>query len=464
MFKDRTRNLFYYDSVLTAVWLASIVWMLTTVDQVGSSEIWLSAALLVMVAVSSNLEFSVSRGKHTIEYSPDAQPMALAAIMLPPVPAMVVCAATLCDRYYFSNSVPWYKRTGLAGSVAIGVAAASAVVHLWVPDHLSPQMLLPTALVAAFIYEMVSSLLQAVMYEIKARGAGRQLLRDASNTIILSWVLAAVSVVVIMPFVDNIPLLVAAFLLFQIATYTLTRLAASEALLRERSEYLRNAFARYVPSHVAEQLTESGVHAALGGEQREITVLFVDIRGFTTWAEHERPETVITQLNEILGELSAAVLDSDGTLDKFIGDGLLAFWGAPLEQPDHAARAWHAGTSMLGRMDLINERRASRGLPPFRIGIGLHTGMAIVGNVGHERRLDYTAVGDTVNTASRLESATKHLEVEMLLSSSTRNQLPSELQALTTSMGSIELPGRMQSVGVYRHEDAIAGGRADIAA
>jgi adenylate cyclase len=142
-------------------------------------------------------------------------------------------------------------------------------------------------------------------------------------------------------------------------------------------------------------------------------------------------------------------MDEDGTLDKFTGDGLMAFWGAPFEQPDHAARACRAALAMLQNLDRVNQRRAADGQEPFAIGVGVHSGTAVVGNVGHDKRLDYTAIGDTVNLAARLEAATKELGSVMLVSASTIGRLSEEMRERAMRIGDITVKGRKQPVEVW---------------
>jgi len=208
-------------------------------------------------------------------------------------------------------------------------------------------------------------------------------------------------------------------------------------------------FGRYVPSHVADQLAASDQEVRLGGEARDISVLFVDIRGFTAWAETVDAESVITELNHLLGGLSDAVMQADGTLDKYTGDGLMAFWGAPLEQPDHAERAWSAGVDMLMRLRDFNRERVASGLTRFDIGIGIHSGTAVVGNVGSEQRLDYTAIGDTVNTAARIEAATKEVGSPLLISQATWEELPLDRRRSTESAGEIMVKGKRHPITVH---------------
>ena len=179
---------------------------------------------------------------------------------------------------------------------------------------------------------------------------------------------------------------------------------------RERRR-VRSVFARFVPENVVDQvLDQSGDDLRLGGVQREGTVMFSDLRGFTSFAESLPVERVIEVLNKYLGEMSEAILDHGGTLVAYMGDGIMAVFGAPIESDDHADRALAAAREMLGpRLDAFNKYLRDEGLHEtgFRMGLGLNAGHVMSGNVGSERRLEYTAIGDTTNTAARLEGMTK---------------------------------------------------------
>lgn len=225
-------------------------------------------------------------------------------------------------------------------------------------------------------------------------------------------------------------------------------IAASAIRSRLERNSIERAFARYVAPDVVRQLIESGADPQAGGERVEITVLFADIRGFTSSSEHADPHDLVAQLNEYFAEMVEAVEEHGGTLDKFIGDGLMAFFGAPLPMADHADRAVAAATSMIERLTFVNEMREIRGEAPLRIGIGIHTGEAIVGNVGAPgRRLEFTAIGDTVNLASRLESLTKELGVTAVFSGATMEAC--EELWLARRMGELPIRGRDHRVEVF---------------
>jgi adenylate cyclase len=191
-------------------------------------------------------------------------------------------------------------------------------------------------------------------------------------------------------------------------------------------ERVRALFSRFVPEPVVDELlarTQNGLR--LAGTELESTVMFCDLREFTGFAEALPAGRVIDVLNRYLGEMSEAILDHGGTLVAYMGDGIMAVFGAPLEQSDHADRALAASREMLTvRLPRFNAWLAEQGMDHrFRMGIGLNSGSVMSGNVGSERRLEYTAVGDTVNTASRLEAATKNAGFQLLVADSTRARL-----------------------------------------
>jgi class 3 adenylate cyclase len=191
---------------------------------------------------------------------------------------------------------------------------------------------------------------------------------------------------------------------------------------------VRDTFARFLPeAMVDEVLSRANGDLRLGGVRVVSTALFADLRSFTTFAERTPPDQVIAVLNRYFGEMSDAVLDNGGTLVAFLGDGLIAVFGAPVECDDHADRAVAAAREMVcDRLPRFNDWAREQGYGErFRMGIGMSSGPLMSGNVGSERRLEYTAIGDTVNTAARLESLTKELGHAVLLSQSTLDLLTS---------------------------------------
>ena len=223
-------------------------------------------------------------------------------------------------------------------------------------------------------------------------------------------------------------------------------------LVTEAFERIRavDLFARFVPEDVVDQVLASADGLRLGGVQREGTVMFTDLRGFTSFSEKLTPSQVIDVLNHYLSEMSDAILDNGGTLVAYMGDGIFAVFGAPLEQPDHADRALRTAREMLEvRLPRFNEWIRSQGLGDgFRMGIGLNSGYVMSGHVGSERRVEYAAVGDTTNTASRIESLTKGTPHQLLLSDSTRDSLVEAADDLVY-VDEVEIRGRVARMKLW---------------
>jgi len=180
---------------------------------------------------------------------------------------------------------------------------------------------------------------------------------------------------------------------------------AHERLARE--EVARANYSRFLPEYVVKQMLENPESFKLGGINQTITILFADIRGFTRISEHAAPEKIVSLLNRYFSAMTDIIFAHGGTLDKYLGDGLMALFGAPTTTPEDASNALNAAVAMQRRLLGINSELRAEGLSEVGVGIGLHTGEVIVGYIGSERRSEYTAIGDAVNTASRLESNAK---------------------------------------------------------
>jgi len=213
-----------------------------------------------------------------------------------------------------------------------------------------------------------------------------------------------------------------------------------------REEVARANYSRFMPEYVVRQMLEHPESFKLGGVNQNITVLFADVRGFTRLAEHAPPEQVVQLLNQYFSAMSDIIFANGGTLDKYIGDGLMALFGAPTSTPDDAANAVTVAVGMQRRIQKLNEDFVVAGLPEISIGVGLHTGEATVGYVGSERRTEYTAIGDTVNLASRLESNCGGGQI--LVSEATLKAIPPE-QFQLRQHAPLTVKNRVQPVQVH---------------
>ena len=215
---------------------------------------------------------------------------------------------------------------------------------------------------------------------------------------------------------------------------------------REKRE-IKRLFGRYVSKDVIEQLMADPALANLGGQRREMTVLFSDIRGFTTASEAGTPEAIVEQLNQYFGAMVDVLFRHRGTLDKFVGDMVMGLFGAPLEDLAHADHAVAAALEMTEVLNGLNERWKTEGRPILDIGIGINSGEMIAGNIGAETAMSYTVIGDAVNLGSRLESLNKDYGTRLLISEETRARLTLPVQ--TRVIGEVNVKGRKQAVLVH---------------
>lgn len=203
---------------------------------------------------------------------------------------------------------------------------------------------------------------------------------------------------------------------------------------------IREMFSNYITDKIVQELIDHPEMAKIGGERRELTILFSDVRGFTSFSEKYSPEEVVAILNEYLGEMTDVIMRWGGTPDKFIGDAIMAFWGAPVRQENHAELAVRCAVNMVSRLSLLQEKWRAEGKPILDCGIGINTGEVIVGNIGAEgKKMDYTIIGDHVNLCSRIEGLTRKYNVNILITEHTLAKIRGALES--AQIGHVRIQG-----------------------
>lgn len=230
------------------------------------------------------------------------------------------------------------------------------------------------------------------------------------------------------------------------ATYTFIVLYFYLSEKKSKKE-LHSIFGKYVSPVVINELLKNPELLKLGGDRKEITVFFSDIRGFTTISEGIPPEKLVHILNEYLSAMTKIVLNHNGVVDKYIGDAIMAFWGAPLPEENHAELACLTAIDMSKNLAELRKKWKNEGFPEIRIGIGLNTGEAVIGNLGSYDRFDYTAIGDTINLGSRLEGITKQYGVEIVISESTQERVKDRF--VTRKLDLVAVKGKKKPIFIY---------------
>jgi adenylate cyclase len=217
----------------------------------------------------------------------------------------------------------------------------------------------------------------------------------------------------------------------------------------KEKRWIRNAFGHYISKNVMEEILKDPAKLKLGGERKELSVLFADVRGFTGYSEQRQPEEVVAVLNEYLDAMTKVILKHNGTLDKYVGDAIMAIFGAPspTEQTNHAQKAVFVALEMIETLKTLQAKWRSEGKEPLDIGIGINTGIMLVGNMGSTERMDYTVIGDAVNLASRIESLTRTYNNHIMISEFTYAKLKDILEV--KPLEAIKVKGKEQPVMMY---------------
>lgn len=247
--------------------------------------------------------------------------------------------------------------------------------------------------------------------------------------------------------IDAVFTLVAIFLLYSTLTYL--NYVREEASKKQ----VRGAFAHYLSPDMVERLAENPDSLKLGGEMRDMTLLFCDVRGFTTISEQFDPVGLTSLINKLLTPLTNAILKRKGTIDKYMGDCIMAFWNAPLDNPNHAMDGCRSALAMLAEMEPLNTKleqeakEEGRKHVPLKVGLGLNSGPAVVGNMGSDMRFDYSVLGDTVNLAARLEGQSKSYGMNVVLGPNTYEAVKDELACIDLDF--IQVKGKLTGVMIY---------------
>ena len=370
------------------------------------------------------------------------------------VPAWKVLAGqappgTFRDRLVFVG----VTETGVGDvqSSPFGSEMSGVEVHANVADNLLDQRYLQDSGLLAGVSLLALILLALAVALLVLRTASHRLGASAAAVLVIAWPLLAYAAFV----AGSRHLQVVSPVLAGVLSLVLSlrvRVAAEE----ERAQRIRQTFEHYVSGQVVEEMLRHPERVKLGGERRDMTVLFSDIRGFTSISETLDPEALVGLLNEFFTPMTRLVLDNGGTLDKYMGDALMAFFGAPVAHPDHAARACRAALAMRAELVHLNEgwHRDAK-LPPhltLGIGIGLNSGEMSVGNVGSEAVFGYTVIGDNVNLGSRIEGLNKDYGSQILVSEFTARAAVEGF--LFRELDSVRVKGKLKPVGIYELLDA----------
>ena len=226
-----------------------------------------------------------------------------------------------------------------------------------------------------------------------------------------------------------------------------------------QKQQIKRQFGTYLSPAMVEKLQKNPELLKLGGESRELSIMFTDVRGFTSISEHygEDVQGLTRIMNRYMTAMTAKIIANQGTLDKYIGDAQMAFWNAPLDDPDHARHAVATALEMMGSLDAFNREITAEGVPPFGMGLGINTGTVVVGNMGSSQRFDYTCLGDSVNLASRLEGQSKPYGVKIVLGTKTAQQVKTDY--LVLPLDCIAVKGKKDGVDIF----TVLGLRSEVA-
>jgi adenylate cyclase len=235
-----------------------------------------------------------------------------------------------------------------------------------------------------------------------------------------------------------------------ILSYTAISLYQYMSVEKEKRQ-IKTAFSQYVEPTIINEILKDPSKLKLGGEKKELTIFFSDIKNFTTISEVLKPEILVTLLNEYFTEMANIILKNKGVVDKYIGDSIMVIWGAPLELENHAFFACKTALEMKNRLTELRKQWKTKNLPELEMRIGINTGKVVVGNMGSDKRFDYTVMGDPVNLASRLEGLNKEYGTEIIISRFTYEKVKNDF--LCRPLGTVQVKGKKEPVEIYELVD-----------
>jgi adenylate cyclase len=267
-------------------------------------------------------------------------------------------------------------------------------------------------------------------------------------TIVIALVFVAYFLLSLLLIFDNFGIIMnVLFPLFTVVLVYLSLVAIYYRTEEKTRKWITSVFGKYVSPVVIDTLIKNPDMINLGGEKRNITIFFSDIRGFTTISERLEPEELVHLLNEYLTEMTSIIIKDQGLVDKYMGDAIMALWGAPLDLPDHAKIACSSSLEMVEKLKELKKKWKEEGIPSFDIGIGLNSGNAIVGNMGSSTRFDYTAMGDNVNLASRMEGLNKLYGTNIIITQKTYNIVKDDFEI--RKLDAVKVKGKKKPILIY---------------
>ena len=286
-------------------------------------------------------------------------------------------------------------------------------------------------------------------------GSVNELLYQALLIAVIIFFVSSVAVIIFANYITR-PIAKLSLATSQVKHLDLDKISFVDSRIREIDEMNTSlmsttqglqSFAKYVPKTLVRQLIELGQEAQLGGEETDLTIFFSDIKGFTSISEGMIPKDLVMHLSEYLEELSNIIMEDKGTIDKYIGDAIMAFWGAPTKQPNSHYRACRAALHCQKKLDELNKKWREAGKPIMETRIGIHTGKTIVGNFGSPDRMNYTIIGDSVNLASRLEGMNKHYDTQIIISEDTYRRVADRFVCRTLDI--VAVKGKTKGIKIY---------------